>query len=71
MGVNRLRGKVLSGPKKKQIEILRHALFGKSAGVRMQALLLLTQCEIIDGGWLLEAALKYENLSVNSENFFD
>lgn len=69
MGVNRLMGKVLSGPKKKQIEILRHALFGKSTGVRMQALLLLAQCEMIDGGWLLEAALKYENLSVKQQEF--
>lgn len=69
MGVNRLMGKVLSGPKKKQIEILRHALFGKSTGVRMQALLLLTQCEMIDGGWLLEAALKYENLSEKQQEF--
>lgn len=69
MGVNRLMGKVLSGPKKIQIEILRHALFGKSTGVRMQALLLLAQCEMIDGGWLLEAALKYENLSVKQQEF--
>lgn len=64
MEVRWLMGKVLSGHRKKQIEILRHALFGKSAGIRMQALLLLTQCETIEGGWLLEAALKYENLSV-------
>lgn len=35
----------------------------------MQALLLLAQCEMIDGGWLLEAALKYENLSVKQQEF--
>lgn len=56
-------GKSVSG-RKKQAQILRHALFGKSVSVRMQALLLLAQGEAIDGGWLLEAALKFENLSV-------
>ncbi len=50
--------------RKKQIQILRHAVFGKSVNIRMQALLLLSQGEAIDGGWLLETVLKFEVLSV-------
>lgn len=50
--------------KEKQAQILRRALFGKSVGIRMQALLLLAQVEAVEGGWLLEVALKFENLSV-------
>lgn len=49
--------------RKKQTQILRHALFSKSVCIQMQALLLLAQCETIDGGWLLETVLKFENLS--------
>jgi len=49
--------------RKKQTQILRCALFGQSVSIRMQALLLLAQGEVIDGGWLLETVLKFENLS--------
>ncbi len=59
-------GRALSGQQKKQDQLLRHALFGKSVGIRMQALLLLIQSETIEGGWLIETALKYENLSVKN-----
>lgn len=57
-------GKSLSIRKKRQNQILRHALFDKSVTKRMQALVLLTQSEAIDGGWLLETTLNYENLTV-------
>lgn len=50
--------------KKKQIQVLKRALFGKSVGKRMQALLILAQAENSDGGWLLETVLKFEKLSV-------
>lgn len=46
--------------RKKQTQILRHALFGKTVGIRMQALLLLAKGENNEGGWLLEIVLKHE-----------
>jgi len=62
--------KLLSYRRKKQTQLLRRAIFGKSVSLRMQALLLLTQSETIEGGWLLETALKYERLSVKDEVIF-
>ncbi len=62
--IGRGMGKSLSRRKKKQNQILGHALFGKSVAIRMQALILLTQNETVDGGWLLETTLNYENLTV-------
>lgn len=47
----------------KQVQILKHAIFGKSIKIRMQALLLLAQEEVNSGGWLLETTLRFENLS--------
>jgi hypothetical protein len=64
--LGRRMGRTLSRQKKMRDQLLSHALFGKSSVIRMQALLLLTQNEIIEGGWLLETALKYENLSVKN-----
>ena len=61
---------LLSYRKKKQSQLLGRAIFGKSAPVRMQALLLLTQSETTEGGWLLETALKYGRLSVKDEVIF-
>lgn len=62
--------KLSSCRKKKQTQLLRRAIFGKSAPMRMQALLLLMQSETIEGGWLLETALKYQRLSVKDEVIF-
>lgn len=59
-------GRAFSGLRSKKDHLVRHALFGKSVGIRMQALLILTQNENIEGGWLLETVLKYENLSVKN-----
>lgn len=53
--------KALSSKKKRQL--LKHALFGKSLQVRMEALVLLTRSETDENGWLLETALKHENIS--------
>jgi hypothetical protein len=52
--------KLITGGTKNQL--IRRALFGKSVKTRMRALLLLTHGEAKEGGWLLETALKFENL---------
>lgn len=45
-----------------QNRLIKRALFGKTVKIRMRALLLLAHGEAKDGGWLLESALKFENL---------
>lgn len=49
-----------------QEQIIKHALFGRSVKIRMQALLLIAQEEVNNGGWLLETILKFENLSTKN-----
>lgn len=48
-----------------QNQLIRRAFFGKSVKIRMRAFLLLAKDENKNGGWLLETALKFENVFKN------